>query len=232
MKCDGVIQILRCNMHFYGAGVGALAAAALAIQSHFGPRPTLALAGAVTAFWMVSSLSVSWYVYDCARVTAWQWLRDRLRSAPPRWLNIHAGLDESTETLAPMYPRSAQAVLDIYNGREMTAASIARARRIHSDRRPALPAGLDTLPFPEATQDAVFLLFAAPEVRRHERRVTLLREAGRVLAMDGRIVLVEHLRDWKNFVAFGPGFLHFYSRREWLRAAAEAKLAVESGNPP
>jgi SAM-dependent methyltransferase len=160
-------------------------------------------------------------------VTAWQWLRDRLRSAPPRWLNIHAGLDESTETLARMYPGSAHAVLDIYDGREMTEASIARARRIHTDRHPALPAGLGALPFPEATQDAVFLLFAAHEVRRHERRVTLLREAGRVLATEGRIVLVEHLRDWKNFVAFGPGFLHFYSRREWLHAAAEAKLAVE-----
>jgi hypothetical protein len=40
-------------------------------------------------------------------------------------------------------------------------------------------------------------------------------------------LLVEHMRDWKNFVAFGPGFLHFYSRAEWLRVIREARLTVE-----
>lgn len=83
------------------------------------------------------------------------------------------------------------------------------------------------LPLSDRGLDTLFLLFAAHEIRQPKRRAEFFLEAARVLASSGQLLLIEHLRDWKNFVAFGPGLLHFYSRGEWLRVAREAGLLVE-----
>ncbi|HKO19228.1 MAG TPA: hypothetical protein VJU82_10120, partial [Acidobacteriaceae bacterium] len=50
----------------------------------------------------------------------------------------------------------------------------------------------------------------------------------RVLVPSGELVLMEHARDWKNFLAFGPGFLHFFSRKEWRKIALESGFMVQT----
>ncbi len=118
-------------------------------------------------------------------------------------------------------------VVDIYDPQEMTEPSIARARRLHPAAESVLAGKLDALPLTDRDRDTVFLLFAAHEIRQSTRRTQFFLESARVLANSGQLLLVEHLRDWRNFVAFGPGFLHFHSRDEWLRLAHDAGLTVE-----
>lgn len=230
LRFAGVAKIVRFNVQFYALGsLGLVGASFLLAFTRLSPWLERAVLGgaAVVAFWTLSSLLVSWYVYDHTGVTRWLWLRPLLPIPPRRWVNIHAGLDESTSALRQLFPESEGSTVDIYDSGEMTESSIARARRIHPSTEPSRSGNYDSLPLPGNGCDAVFLLFAAHELRAAEHRTQLLREAARVLRERGNVVLVEHLRDWKNFLAFGPGFLHFHSKRTWLRSIRDAGLLVE-----
>jgi ubiquinone/menaquinone biosynthesis C-methylase UbiE len=84
----------------------------------------------------------------------------------------------------------------------------------------------DSLAFPAEWFDAAFCIFAAHELRHHDQRVRLFGEIARILTPGGRFILMEHSRDWRNFLAFGPGFLHFFSESGWRKAASDAGLTV------
>jgi len=227
----GVVKIVRFNVQFYILSVAGVTAAILLVLFMRLPAwlEVMVLCGAAaTAFWTLSSLLVSWYVYDHAGVTRWQWLRHTIPVPAHRWANIHAGLDESTSALRQLFPGTEGSVVDIYNPGEMTEPSIARARRIHPATEPFLQGNYDAIPLADNDCEAVFLLFAAHEVRAARRRTQLFRETARVLRAGGYVVLVEHLRDWNNFLAFGPGFLHFHSRPSWLHSIHDAGFHIEA----
>jgi ubiquinone/menaquinone biosynthesis C-methylase UbiE len=226
---EGVWNIVKFNWGYYVISALALGAAMLIVSFKALPwwlRTSAWCGGIGVLFWTCSSLLVSWYVYDVAGVTRWEWVRDR-PCPPRRWVNIHAGLDQSTASLRRLFPGSNGAVIDIYDPATMTGPSIARARRFYPSTEPFNSGRAGSLPLPDGERDAVFLLFAAHEVRVVADRINLLRETRRVLNEQGRVVMVEHLRDLPNFLAFGPGFLHFHSGRSWRECIRKAGLQIE-----
>jgi SAM-dependent methyltransferase len=230
-KYHGMLQILRYNRPMFAKTGAAALAAILAVALLPIPRllGVLVLAGvAAGLLWSISSLLVSHWIYDLSPLSRWDWLAPLLPAAPQHWASLHAGLDETFGALARVFPIAAGtggAVLDFFDGAEMTEPSIVRARQLSLDRA-ATPADFRALPLADGSQDAIFLIFAAHELRRPEARERFFLEIARALAPGGRAVLVEHVRDGWNFLAFGPGFLHFLPRREWLRLAAATGLTV------
>lgn len=226
---QGMLQILVFNWRLYVAGAVTLASVGVALTyARLNPLwKALGIGGvAAAAFWMLFSLIAAHWVYDRSRIYKWKWIAPLLAQSPRRWANIHAGLDESTPALMKLFPNSDGTVLDIFDPTEMTEVSIAEARlRTENALRP-VHADFRALPCDAGSTDAIFLIFAAHEIRRAESRAQFFKELARILKPTGRIVLVEHLRDWRNFVAFGPGFLHFLSRKTWLQAAGEANLSL------
>jgi SAM-dependent methyltransferase len=227
---DGVLQIVRYNWTLY---VAALVAIALAVGVILLTRlpawlTWLLLLGAVAAaFWLVLSLTVSYFIYDRSRLYAWEWI-PKIGGAQRHIVNIHAGLDEASAGLAVRYAASELTILDIYDPAEMPEPSIARARQLISGRVDAIKADFRKLPLPSASADLVTLIFTAHELRRSRSREALFLEIRRILKPGAALVLVEHLRDSWNFIAFGPGAFHFLARSQWMRLGQAAGLEVVS----
>jgi SAM-dependent methyltransferase len=257
---QGMFQILRFNHRYYAITLAAVTIAFVLAALIPAPWRALLIAATFPAlFWTCSSLLVSHYVYDRSPLYNLKWLADQLTLPPKRWVNIHAGLDETTHLLTALFPSTEGGALDIYDPLEMTERSIAEARHSGAGRQacraashlgsvlfngaacaPAKAemtlgsAGLTAratwaaLPLPARAIDAVFLMFTAHELRRPAARVTFFRELARVLRRDGELALIEHARDWPNFLAFGPGFLHFFSPRSWRQTAKAAGFEVRT----
>lgn len=173
------------------------------------------------AFWTPVSLLASWWVYDRSPLTEWRFF-DRLLEgrSPRRILLITAGFDEVSQSLAQVYPTAEITVIDIVADPE---ASVRRAKRLYPSRAPIVqPEALGE----DGSADLVLLAQSAHEVRDPIKRNAMFASARAVLSDGGRVVMVEHLRDLPNVVAFGPGAWHFQPERTWEIAFATAGLRV------
>ena len=234
-RCEGVCNVFRFNWPLYAVGFAA-SAGAFALAMFF-PHPRW-LAGAflagsaAAAYLLIASLVVSLWIYDLSPLYRFQWVRNAAGPEPKRILNFHSGFDESSLALRRSFDAAQLEVMDFYDARTMTEPSILRARH-HQDRfRPAALTAMtksvstSALPVDDQSIDAAFAILAAHEIRRPDERLRFFREIARGLRAGGRLVLVEHLRNTANFMAFGPQFVHFYSRGTWLQLARDAGFTL------
>jgi ubiquinone/menaquinone biosynthesis C-methylase UbiE len=117
-------------------------------------------------------------------------------------------------------------VIDLFDPNEMTEPSIKRARRLTKESARSIHVNFRALPMRDNELDAAFVFFSAHELRKPESRILFFSELRRVLRSHGEMILLEHLRDWPNFFAFGPGCFHFHSRPTLSGAIESAGLAI------
>jgi len=226
-KYSGLWKIARFNWPWYAAAVATTAAGILLLQSGAlgGRWSALGTTGLFVAnFWLLVSLAVSHYVYDRSAVARGAWL-DRVEpTSVHRAAIFHAGQNEASEAVARVLLSADIQTFDFYDPERNGTPSLKRARALAE--RHAVAIVPDKIPLNDAALDLGLIVFAAHEIRRDEARAAFFRELARALAPTGRLVIVEHLRNGWNFLAYGPGAFHFLSRKTWRRSFADAGLKL------
>jgi SAM-dependent methyltransferase len=200
------------------------------IPAPWGLFGLVGLGATVAVVWSLLSLAVSAYVYDRSPLVGGRWLVQAglLPADVCHWATVHAGLDAEVD-VAAVLPGTCLARLDVFDDAIMTP-SIARARRLEetglvvTNTHMSVRCSPRALALGDGSCDAIIVAFTAHEIRDQKVRESFFTELRRVLRPGGRVILVEHLRDAANFVAFGPGFMHFLPRSEWIRLADRAPL--------
>lgn len=222
---QGVTNIIRFNWHYY---VVALVVIALLVV-------TKNLLPAYVAYILITpilatifiSLSVSYYIYDYSNIYKLSWLDELQLPANNKLLNIHAGFDETSMAIQNKYPLCRLSVFDFYDPALHTEISIERARKAYPAYAGTIRISTGKLPALAPPADAVFLIFAAHEIRNSAERIRFFQQLKNNVADNGVIVVTEHLRNTANLMAYNIGVFHFLPETEWLLTFKKAGLTIE-----
>lgn len=223
-KFQGALNILSFNRHFYLSGLAILAALLTSRLLIEWPGILFWLILVAFLYGFIIPLIVSAYVYDFSGYYSFHWLNNLIRNDERVKLiiNINAGFDETSFIIKSKFPHSDLKVFDFYNARQHTEPAIKRARKVSLVYPNTQQIASNLIPVKDKTADIVFLLSAVHEIRSNEEKVQFLKECYRLCKPDGKVIMVEHLRDFPNFLAFSVGFSHFFSRSVWKKAFERA----------
>ena len=188
----------------------------------------------LTLLAVLLSVTASFYIYDLSPLYALKWMAFVHPAERGAAVNIHAGFDEFGASLQQRYSGLNWLSYDFFDARHHTEWSVQRARKIYPPSKDTVKVHTASLPADNESQMLVTLFFAAHEIRQKEEREAFFAEVNRILHRDGKVVVVEHLRDWRNFLVYTLGFFHFLPRSAWQQAwrHADWKMTAEKTITP
>lgn len=222
---QGVTNIVKFNWHFFV--IASLVMMVSFIGSTFSSDYQFYFLplGVLTALGTFIPLLVSWYVYDLSGFYNFSWLDINIPENS-QIVNIHAGFDETSLLLIHKFPKNSLHVLDFYNPILHTEVSIKRARKAYPPYPNTQNISTSQVPLESNFTSHIFVIFSAHEIRNHQERIIFFNELNRILAPSGKIIVVEHLRDFWNFLAYNIGFFHFLSLNTWLDTFKKSNFII------
>lgn len=219
-RFQGVINILSFNRHFYVFGLGVLALLFASRLFFHWPEPVFWVIFIAFLYGLIMPLIVSAYVYDFSGFYNFTWLDKQVedKKKVESIVNINAGFDETSVIIKNKFPHAELKVFDFYNAKQHTEPAIKRARKVSAVYPGTENISSGAIPLKDKTADIIFLLSAVHEIRSYKEKVQFLKECKRLCKPGGKVIMVEHLRDFPNFLAFSVGFTHFFSRSTWKSA--------------
>lgn len=225
---QGVRNIIRFNWHLYVLSLG-ISFTGFLVANFFGEphRLYLYLFCFLVLVTTLLSLLVSFYIYDLSALYKFDWLEELASTDKIKIVNINAGFDETSVLLKDKFPSAELVVLDFYDPLKHTEISIKRARKAYPPFPNTVKVDTTKLPLEDNFADYIFIIFAAHEIREEKERADFFSEINRVIKPTGKIIVIEHLRDVPNFMAYTIGFLHFHSNSSWQKTFQASKLKIE-----
>lgn len=228
-KFQGVLNILSFNRQFYVFGLLVLGLIML-FQYVFNWEFELVLLIIVGFLYgLLAPLLVSAYVYDFSKFYEFNWLNDLQlnKNNSLNIVNINAGFDETSFILKNKFQQSNLKVFDFYDESKHKEQAIKRARKVSLVYPNTQRINTNAIPINENTVDILFLFSSVHEIRNNKEKIVFFNECRRVLKHNGKIVIVEHLRDLPNFLAFSIGFTHFFSQKAWKKVFKKTNLKLK-----
>jgi len=224
---QGVLNIIKFNWPYFV--LSGLSMVGLFLLSHLLPEYLrYCVFGLILGilFTTLFSLLVSYYIYDLSPLYRLDWLDSILESSPRCIVNIHAGLDETSGIICKKFPNAEFWLFDFYDPFKHPEASIKRARKMFPSNPGTKSISTLEVPLNDQRADLTLVILSAHEIRDREERVIFFKELKRITDLHGKIIIVEHLRDVWNFIAYNIGFLHFQPRASWTEAFSKAGLKI------
>jgi ubiquinone/menaquinone biosynthesis C-methylase UbiE len=223
-KFQGVLNILSFNRHYYVFGIAVLLILFASRMFIDWQETIFQIIIIAFLYGLITPLIVSAYVYDLSGYYEFHWLKKVIsnKDVAITLVNINAGFDETSFIIKRKFPQSDLKVFDFYNAKRHTEPAIKRARKVSLVYPDAKQIQSGCIPLGDNSVDIIFLLSAVHEIRSHQEKVQFLKECHRICKPNGKAIMVEHLRDFPNFLAFSVGFTHFFSRSAWKNAFKQA----------
>ncbi len=221
---QGVTNIVRFNWHYYLLA-GIVFVSIVLFKEVLPYKIALFLLGlSISALIaIVISLIASFCIYDVSDLYKLNWLANLDEK---KVLNIHAGLDETSEIIKYKFPQSEVVIADFYNPEKHTEISIKRARKTYPPLKNTIKVTTGSLPFDDEIFDTIICFLSAHEIRIEKERIQFFKELNRITKPTGCIYVTEHLRDRNNFIAYTLGFFHFHSKATWMFTFEQSKFKV------
>ncbi len=221
---QGVVQIIQFNWHFYILAVMLLTSLLVAAKYSTTYSVELIVLACIGVVPLLVSLAVSFYVYDSSKLYELSSLEIFSRSNVI--YNIHAGFDETSVILAHKFPHAKLYVFDFFNPEQHTEVSIQRARKKYPPYPETIAISTATAEFTQERADLIAVIFAAHEIRNDDERALFFQKLRLQLTPGGKIVVIEHIRDFNNTWAYSIGVLHFLANRNWFNTFEHAGLRI------
>lgn len=221
---QGVLNILSFNRHFYVIGILVLFLIITLCFYFDVPKILIWIISGAFLYGLLMPLIISAYVYDFSGYYDFKWFKDLqiIDSDKTQIVNINAGFDETSFTIKDKFSKSNLQVFDFYNADEHTEPAIIRARKISNQYLNTKQINTNYIPLNDNAVDVIFLLSAIHEIRKDDEKILFLKECKRICKQNGKVIIVEHLRDVPNFFAFSVGFAHFFSQKTWMNVFKKA----------